>query len=151
MSQDDRSDIPDQGVLTTTRRYRAVHDLILDYALGAAIIGLNPVPALFLVTLILVSFLLLKLRHDIGKMWRFPRQRRFWVVIDTLLGVVGALSMAFMAWLTFIILSAFIPLMHRFAIAASFFTLVWMVGFAINHSYLGSYSTSAELEDSSRG
>lgn len=126
------------------RRYRAVHDRVLDYALGAAIIGLNPFPHLLIVTVILVGILLFNMRRDIQNLWNIPRQRGFWASTDILLGIIGAFSIAFMAWLTLIIISAFIPLMHRFAISASLFALVWMVGFAINHSYLGTNPTLAE-------
>lgn len=128
---------------TPSRRYRAVHDRVLDYALGAAIIGLNPFPHLFIVTLILVGTLLFKMRHDIQKMWNIPRQKGFWASTDILLGIIAGLSIAFMAWLTVIIISAFLPLVHRFAISAALFALVWMVGFAINHSYLGAYAAHA--------
>lgn len=148
MSQDD---LPLYSVASTApyiRRYRAVHDQVLDYALGAAIIGLNPFPHVFLVTLALVGILLFKMGRDIQKMWNVPRRWGFWASTDSLLGLIGALSIAFMAWLTVIIISAFIPLMHRFAISASLFALVWMVGFAINHSYLGAYSAPIEDEHS---
>lgn len=140
MSQDHSPASSEELAYTLNHRYRSVHDLVLDYALSAAIIGLNPVPKLFILTLILTGILLLKMRHDIQKMWNVPRQTGFWASTDILLGVIGALSIAFMAWLTLIIISAFIPLVHRFAISASLFALVWMVGFAINHSYLGAYT-----------
>jgi len=150
MPQDNSPAFLEASAYTASRRYRAVYDLVLDYALGAAIIGLNPFPSLFLLTLILTSLLLLKMRHDIQKMWNVPPRKGFWASTDILLGVIGALSIAFMAWLTLIIVSAFIPLVHRFAIAASLFALVWMVGFVINHSYLGAYAAQAG-EESNHG
>ena len=124
--------------------------MALDYALGAAIIGLNPFPNLFIVTLILTSILLFKMRQDIRKIWNVSRRGGFWASTDSLLGGIGALSIAFMAWLTLIIVSAFLPIVHRFAVSASLFALVWMVGFVINHSYLKAYATQAG-EESNHG
>lgn len=118
------------------RRYRTAYDLVLDYATGAAIIGLNPFPSLLWLTLLIVFILLVKLRLDIGTLWSMQRRRGVWAITDILFGLVGALSVAFMAWLTLIIISAFVPLVHRFAISAAVFMLVWMVGLAINNSYL---------------
>lgn len=150
MSQEHLPVFPKREMGSPNRLYRVVHDLVVDYALGSAIIGLNPIPDLFILTLILVTILLIKMRHDIQKMWNVPRQKGFWASTDILLGSIGALSIAFMAWLSLIILSAFIPLVHRFAISASLFALVWMVGFAINHSYLGAYAAQLE-EDGEHG
>lgn len=146
MSQDDSPTFSEASTYTPSRRYRAVYDLVLDYALGSAIIGLNPLPNLLILTLILTSLLLLKMRHDIQKIWNVPPRKGFWASTDILLGVIGALSIAFMAWLTLIIVSAFIPLVHRFAVSASLFALVWMVGFVINHSYLGAYAAQVGEE-----
>lgn len=136
MSQDHLPLHPEALTTPYIRRYRTVHSQVLDYALGAAIIGLNPFPHSLIVTLILVGILLFKMHHDIQKIWNVPRQRGFWASTDCLLSMIGALSIAFMAWLTLMIISAFIPLIHRFAISAALFSLVWMIGFAINHSYL---------------
>ncbi|MGF1497851.1 MAG: hypothetical protein ACFB8W_13660 [Elainellaceae cyanobacterium] len=151
MSQSNQPRMQSIFLPTTNRCYQRAHDLVLDYALGAAILGLNPFPNLFLVTLLLVGILLFKMRHDIAKLWDSRRRRGFWAIADGLLGLVGALSMAFMAWLTVIVASAFIPVVHRFAIPAALFTLVWMSGFAVNHSYLVSLPTTPRSEETLHG
>lgn len=151
MSQSNQPRLPNLLFPTKNRGYRIAHDLVLDYALGAAILGLNPFPNLFIVTLLMVGVLLFKMRCDLAKLWGLRRRRGFWLIADSLLGLVGALSMALMAWLTLIAASAFIPLVHRFAISSAFFTLVWMSGFAVNHSYLASLPTTPQSEETPHG
>ena len=59
--------------LSLIRRERQVRDLILDYALGIAILGLIPIPRLFTLKLLLASGLIVKMIWDIGRLWRWRR------------------------------------------------------------------------------
>ena len=117
------------------RRGQRVRSLILDYALGTSILGLIPIPRLFTLKLLLALGLGIKMIWDIGKMWRFRKGQDLLAIAGVFFGSLGALAMAFMAWLTFVGLGVFVPYLKGLAIAAALFTLPWGVGQAVNQFY----------------
>lgn len=119
----------------TVRQERRVRDLILDYALGTSILGLIPIPRLFTLKLIVALGLVIKMIWDIGKMWRWRKGQDFLAIAGVFFGIVGALAMAFTAWLMFLGLGIFVPYLKGLALAAALFTLPWGVGQAVNQFY----------------
>jgi uncharacterized protein (DUF697 family) len=112
-----------------------VRDLILDYALGTSILGLIPIPRLFTLKLIVASGLAIKMIWDIGKMWRWRKGQDLLAIAGAFFGIVGALAMAFTAWLMFLGLGIFVPYLKGLALAAALFTLPWGMGQAVNQFY----------------
>lgn len=129
-----------RGIVLGMRRLinhsRQVRSLILDYAIGAAILGLIPFQRLLVVKLLCVAVLILKMARDIGSHWGFPKGADGFALIGSLLGLIGALAIAFMAWLSVFGLGIVYPLARVFSIAAAFSTLTWTVGQGINHYYM---------------
>ncbi len=117
------------------RQERQVRDLILDYALCTAIVGLIPIPRLFTLKLVLALGLVLKMIWDISKLWRFQRGQDLLAIAGIFFGILGALGMAFMAWLTFLGIGVFVPYIKGLALAAALFTLPWGIGQAVNQFY----------------
>lgn len=117
------------------RSHRAGRSLTLDYALGAAILGLNPFPNLLTLTLIFACGLVLIMIRQIGSKWEFVRGQSGFAIAGNLFGGIGALAMAFMAWLSMTVIGFFVPIVDRFAISAALFTLTWMMGLATNQYY----------------
>lgn len=124
------------------RQERRVRNLILDYALGTSILGLIPLPRLFTLKLVLASGLVLKMIWDIGRQWRWRKGQDFLAIVGGFFGVLGALAMAFTAWLTFFGLGIFVPYLKGLALAAALFTLPWAIGQAVNQFY----ASGAEAE-----
>ena len=119
--------VPSQG--------RRLRNLILDYALGASILGLMPIPRFFTLKLLLTFGLILKMSWDIGNLWRFRKGQDVLARAGVFFGSLGALAMAFMAWLTFWGLGVFVPYLQGLALAAALFTLCWGVGQVVNQFY----------------
>jgi hypothetical protein len=114
---------------------RRARGLILDYALGISILGLIPIPKLYTLKLLVALGLTSKMVWDIGKVWHF-RKGEDWVArAGIFFGILGALAMAFMAWLTFIGLGVFLPYLRGLALAAALFMLPWGIGHAFNQFY----------------
>lgn len=109
--------------------------MILDYALGTSILGLIPIPRLFTLKLLLAFGLLLKMIWDISQLWRFRPGQDLLAKVGVGFGILGALAMAFMAWLTLLGLGVFVSYLKGLAFAAALFTLVWGIGQAINQFY----------------
>lgn len=120
-------------------RYRVIQGMIVDYAIGLAILGLNPFENLLTPTLILAAAILLKMVWDIAKRWYFPRSTNLIALGGGAINVVGALAMALMAWLTMIFLGSFVPLIDRFALSAAFMTGTWTLGAAANQFFLNAF------------
>ena len=70
---------------------KEIRDLIIDYAIGAAILGLNPLPGTMTVTLLAASVLLLKMMRDIGAKWGYPKGQDALAIGGNLFGGVWVL------------------------------------------------------------
>ncbi len=114
---------------------RESRNLALDYALGVSILGLIPISGLLTLKLLLAIGLIFKMSWDIGAKWNFVKGQDILAIAGHLFGLVGAFAMAFMAWLTFLIMGLFVPYVGSFKIAAALFTLTWMLGQTINQFY----------------
>lgn len=121
------------------RQEHRVRDLILDYALGASILGLIPIPRLFTVKLLVAVGLILKMMWDIGKLWGFRKGQDFLAIAGSFFGGLGALAMAFTAWLTMFGVGLFLPYIKSLALAAALFTLTWSLGQATKQFYASGY------------
>jgi hypothetical protein len=129
------------------RRYRAIQSMVIDYALGAAIIGLNPFQNLLILTLCIAGALTLKMMWDIMRKWSFPRRYSVISIAGFLFNLLGALAMGFMAWLTLIIIGTFFPVMNRFAVSAALMTFTWIIGSVTNQFFLnGCLNLEADAE-----
>ncbi len=112
--------------------------LVLDYAIGSAIIGLIPILGLTLWQILAIALLLLKMMRDIGAHWGFPKERDIFAFAGNLFGGIGALAVAFMAWATLFLIGLMLPPVRSLALAAAFFTLTWTVGQITNQYYMSS-------------
>lgn len=126
------------GIHIVTQRSRQVRNLILDYALGAAVIGLIPVRGILLLQLVVMLGLIIKMRRDIGALWGFPRGHDILAFAGSWFGSLGALGIALMAWLTVLAIGAFVPHLDSLARAAAFATLTWAQGQVTNQFYISS-------------
>ncbi len=130
-----QSDQPAVMPRSKVRLRRRVRDLILDYGLGISILGLIPLSRLFTVKLILAFGFILKMIWEISKLWRGSIGQDFLAKAGVFFGCLGALAMAFTAWLTFVGLGVFVPYLKGLAFAAALFTLTWGIGQAVNQFY----------------
>ncbi len=117
------------------QRHRQIRNLILDYAIGSAIIGLNPFRGTLTVTLLVVGVLILKMIWDIGSKWGYTKGQDPLAIAGNLFGSLGAFALAFMAWVTMFCFGLVVPLFSGFAITAAFFTLTWTLGQVTNQFY----------------
>ena len=114
---------------------RASRALAFDYALGVSILGLIPIPGMLTVKLVVAVGLIVKMLWDISVKWQFARGQDILALAGYLFGFLGALAMAFMAWLTLLAIGLFIPYVGSFKIAAALFTLTWVLGQNTNQFY----------------
>ena len=115
---------------------KEIRKLIIDYAIGAAILGLNPLPGSLTVTLLAASVLLLKMMRDIGAKWGYPKGQDALAIAGNFFGGVGSFWVGFMAWISMYGVGLFVPFVGAFAIASSLFALTWRVGQAMHLYYV---------------
>jgi len=129
-----------RGIVLGMRRLinhsRQIRSHILDYAIGAAIIGLIPIPQLFIVKLLAFTVLIFVMLRDIGSRWGFPRGVDGLAIIGSLFGVMGACAIAFMAWLSFLGLGLILPSIRALTLAAIFASFTWAIGQVTNQYYM---------------
>lgn len=121
------------------RRNRAIRGLILDYALGAAIVGLNPIPNTFWLTLLVAIVLLVKMSHDVGKQWKFPTIYDPTAFLGLVFGMVGSLAFSVMIFLVMLLLGRLFPLLSAFTVSAVLFTLTWALGQTMHHFFANGF------------
>ena len=117
------------------QRYRQIRNLILDYAIASAIIGLNPFRGTLTVTLVVVGVLILKMVRDIGSKWGYTKGQGFLAIAGNIFGILGAFALAFMAWVTMFCFGLVVPAISGFGISAALFTLTWTLGQVTNQFY----------------
>lgn len=126
------------GMLAITQRSWEVRNTILDYAIGAAILGLIPIRGLLILELKLLAagILIFKMMRDIAGKWGYPKGQDMLAIAGNIFGGLGALSLALMAWVTVFCIGLFVPFVGSMAFAASFFTLTWTLGQVTNQFYI---------------
>ncbi|WP_199192387.1 hypothetical protein [Chlorogloea sp. CCALA 695] len=126
------------GIQIVAQHNCKVRNIILDYALGASVIGLIPIPRLFLLQILAVLILIIKMRRHIRALWGFPKGHDILAIISNWFGSLGCLAIALMAWLTMLVIGLFVPFVDSLARAAAFATLTWAQGQVTNQFYFGS-------------
>ena len=124
-----------QETTNYVRQERESRNLAFDYALGVSILGLIPISGLLTLKLLIAIGLIAKMGWDIGNKWQFAKGQDILAIAGHLFGLLGALAMAFMAWLTLLVIGLFIPYVSSFKMAAALFTLTWMLGQTTNQFY----------------
>ncbi|ELS02952.1 hypothetical protein Xen7305DRAFT_00026700 [Xenococcus sp. PCC 7305] len=109
--------------------------LAFDYALGISILGLIPIDGLLTAKLLIAISLLIKMLWDIGVKWKFAKGQDILAIAGYVFGFIGALAIAFMAWLTLLAIGLFIPYVSSLKVAAALFTLTWVLGQNTNQFY----------------
>ena len=122
---------------------KEVRDLILDYAIGIAIFGFNPIPGINIVTDTIALGLILKMIRDIGSKWGYPKGQDAFSIIGSIFGGFGALLTAIASWAAISLVGIYIPVIGEFATASFFFTLTWAIGQATNQFYLSGRQLNA--------
>lgn len=117
------------------QRNQQIRNLILDYAIASAIIGLNPFRGILTVTLLVVGVLILKMIRDIGSKWGYTKGQGPLAIAGNIFGILGAFALAFMAWVTMFCFGLVVPVFSGFAISAALFTLTWTLGQVTNQFY----------------
>ncbi len=126
---------------------RELRSLILEYALIAAILGLNPFPSLFSFSLIGLGILSVKMMRDIGAKWGYPKGHDILAIAGNLLGGLGAFIMAALAWGLMIVAAIYFPILKSFALAAAFATFIWIVGQATSQYYAVGKASEIQTEN----
>ena len=114
-----------------------VRNSILDYALGAAILGLIPVYGRWIpgIRLILLVALNLKMIRNIGRFWGYQKGQGSLAIINSLLAIVGSFALAVLTWLVVFALGLFIPLVDSLARASAYSVLTRNIGLAVSRYY----------------
>ena len=134
-----------------SQRYRAIQSMVVDYALGVAIIGLNPFRSWLMLTLCIAGITILKMMWDIRRKWHFAGRHRVLAIASYLFNLLGALTMGFMALLTLIFIGVVFPVMPRFGLSAALMTLTWIVGAVTNQFFLNGYLSSESEKGEANG
>lgn len=132
---------------------RKVRNLILDYALGAAIIALLPLPNIGILKAIALLFLNYRLIRGIRRLWTFQTGGDFLARLGSVFGIAGSVLLALGGWVTMIALSTVVPKAYALASGVAVFGYFWGIGQTLHHYYLSSFSgeqpasLDAEVQD----
>lgn len=116
---------------------KRVRNSILDYSLGAAILGLIPVYGLWVpeVRLLLLTLLNFKMIINIGRYWGYHKNQDLLVIIGSILSILSSFALAIFTWLTIFALGLFIPFVDSLARAVAYGILTWSIGHGVSRYY----------------
>lgn len=126
-----------------------VRNLILDYALGAAIVALLPIPKIGVWRAIALVVLNIFLVMGITRLWQFQRGGDFLARVGILFGIAGAILMGFLVWLLMVAVGVVVPLIGALAPGAVAFCYFWGIGQTVHHFYLSQVPTATDRSPSS--
>ncbi|MCT0249109.1 hypothetical protein [Synechococcus sp. CS-205] len=119
--------------MTLMRRYQRGQRLVVDYAIGLAILGL--VPMLLTPSLVIAAALLLTMIWHVGKCWQFAISINPITIGGEVLNVLGALAVATLTWLILVVLGVSIPLVDHFSTSGALMSGTWTFGAAVNQFF----------------
>ena len=117
------------------QKRRRIRGVILDYALGIAILGFNPWEGFLSWTLLIATIAILKMIRDIAALWGFAGGQDLLAIIGSFLGAMSTIWLSLMVWGTIFVMSIYLPIPRGFALASGLFTLTWGLGQATNQYY----------------
>ncbi|MDC0831688.1 DUF533 domain-containing protein [Geitlerinema sp. CS-897] len=127
-----------------TIREQNVRSLVLDYSIGIAILGFNPIPGLNAITALAAYVLELKMMRAIGAKWGYPKGQDALAVVGNIFGGLGAFAAALTTWAAVSVVGIFVPVLGSAASASFWFTLTWALGQATNRYYASGRQMSSE-------
>jgi hypothetical protein len=134
VSQSGTQDSAQSGL---TRRYEAIQQMVVDYAIGLSILGLFHA---FLTPVLVVAVLLLfKMLWDIARRWNFSIPLNPIPILGQVLNLLGACAIALLAWTTLVFLGAFVPLIDHYALAAALMSGTWTLGASANQFFMNGF------------
>jgi uncharacterized protein (DUF697 family)/tellurite resistance protein len=124
-----------EKIVDGEEREENIRQTILNYATASAVLGLNPIPGLSVVSSLTALGLTLKMMNEIGAKWGYPKGQDALAIIGNLFGGLGAFAASFTVYLVVGTLGLFIPGGGMVAAATSNFALTWAMGTATNQFY----------------
>lgn len=109
----------------------------LDYALGAAILGVVPLYGRWipLIRLTLLTLINLKMIKDIGRFWGYHRGQGWGEIISCGLGIIASIALGLMVWLAMLLLGLLIPYIDILARAIAYGILTYNIGRTMSRYY----------------
>ncbi|MEM7758881.1 MAG: hypothetical protein AAGF83_06425 [Cyanobacteria bacterium P01_G01_bin.67] len=116
---------------------KRVRNSVLDYALGAAILGLIPVYGRWIpeIRFALLTILNLKMVVNIGRFWGYHKNQDILVIVGSILGLLASFTLAMMTWLIIFAIGLFVPLVDSLARACAYGIFTWSIGHTISRYY----------------
>lgn len=116
---------------------KRVRNVIFDYALAAAILGLIPVygPWVPEIRLLLLTILNLKMIINIGRYWGYHKNQGVLVIVGSILSLISSFALAIFSWLAIFALGLFLPYVDSLARAVAYGILTWSIGHGVSRYY----------------
>ncbi|MFH7242481.1 MAG: hypothetical protein ACHWZW_06475 [Spirulina sp.] len=122
--------------------------LMVDYALGAAVVALLPIPYSIFFKIIALPVLLGLMVRGILRLWQGYTPDVV-AKLSLLAGLTGAVLLGVASGFVGIVLGVRVPWLAGLAPGLAFFALFWGVGQAVNHCYLSALSPTSSASPAS--
>lgn len=127
----------------STTLNRQARGLILDFALGAAIVALMPISYSIFLKIIILPVLLVLLAKRVIRLWQNYKPDAV-AKLSLLVSLAAAVLLGLLGWLGGVVLGIRVPWLAGLAPGLAAFALFWGVGQAINHYYLSGFPEVTE-------
>lgn len=116
---------------------KRVRNSILDYSIGAAILGLIPVYGRWIpeIRIALLTALNLKMIFNIGRFWGNHQNQDILVIVGCILALLASFALALLTWVIVLGIGLLVPLVDSLARAFAYGVLTWSIGHAVSRYY----------------
>ena len=127
------------------RRYHCAQGMVVDYAIGLAIVGMFP--AFLTPVLVIAVVLLMKLLWDIARNWQFSLTANPIAIGGWVMNGLGACAVAILAWTTLVFLGAWVPMIDHYALSAALMSGGWTLGAGANQFFMNGFLRRFRRQD----
>ncbi|MEO0836876.1 MAG: hypothetical protein AAFY16_13080 [Cyanobacteria bacterium J06642_3] len=116
---------------------KRVRSSVLDYAMGAAILGVIPAygPWIPEIRIALLTMLNLKMLINIGRFWGYHKNQDILVIVGCILSLLASFALAMMTWIVIFAIGLFIPLVDSLARGCAYGILTWSIGHTVSRYF----------------
>lgn len=134
------------GVRAIVKIARKVRNSVLDYALGAAILGLIPIYGAWIpeIRLTLLAILNIKMVINISAFWGYHKGQGNLAIFACIIGIIGSFILSIVTWAIVFAIGLFIPLIDSLARAIAYGVLTWNIGHAVSRYYCSPQTLDTE-------
>ncbi|MDJ0557106.1 MAG: DUF533 domain-containing protein [Microcoleaceae cyanobacterium MO_207.B10] len=132
--------IEQEAIANAQEREEAVQNLIKNCSIATAVLGLNPIPGIAIITNLVALGVDLGMMNQIGEIWGYQKGQNVRDILQNFVGGLGALT----ASIGVGVIVSVVPVVNSITLASTHFVFTWAIGQATNQYYASGKKMDAQ-------